>query len=198
MFKKLLLAVLAIAFLASPLPVLAQTDFDLGTDLKYDTTYDYTTDFDWDSLSAEDQAAATALATVFGGAWIVMMVFSMLIGLASYVFMSWALMVVGNKIGIKDSWFVWVPLLNLVFFVRVAQINPWLLLLLIVPGINAIFMIYFVAVAYMNMAEKRGLEKMLGLLVFVPVVNYIFTGYLAWGNITPKVATQPVTPAVPA
>jgi hypothetical protein len=38
----------------------------------------------------------------------------------------------------------------------------------------------------MKMTEKLGLDKYLGLLMFVPLVNYILMGYLAWGKFEKK------------
>ncbi|MCC7290233.1 hypothetical protein IT417_03220 [bacterium] len=148
--------------------------------------YDYNYDYSYENLSPDEQAALAGLFAVWGGAMFAVLGVAVVVGLILYIYSSWALMVIGNKIGIKDSWWAWVPILNLVFLCRVAEINPWTVLLIIIPGVNGLYMLVLMVLAAMKMSEKRGLDKMLGLLILIPLVNYIFIGYLAWGKITPK------------
>lgn len=152
---------------------------DANTNL--DDTYNY------EDLTAEEQAAVQGLAALFGGAMLVFVGIGAVIGLASYIFMSLALVKIANYMNIKDAWYAWVPILNFVLLCRMAEISAWSVLLIIVPGVNAIYMLVLMALAFMKASEKRGLDKLMGLLVLVPIVQYFFMGYLAWGKFDKKV-----------
>jgi hypothetical protein len=192
MFKKIALCVASLALVfAMPIAVLAQTSDP--------TLYDYSTSYDYTTLQDQQAAAAAAIAgsTMFAGFGIVMMLVSVVLGLAAYIYMGLTLSTVAKKIGQNNAWFAWVPILNLVLMAQIAGTNPVLLLIGLIPIVGQFYLLYVMIVAYMKMSEKRGLDKYLGLLMFIPIVNFIFMGYLAWGKIAPKQATAPVAPVAP-
>ena len=189
MFKKIALTVASLAFVfAMPVAVLAQTDTTTST---YDTT-SYDSTYDTSTLTDQQAAAVTGTAMVFS---IIMIIVSSIFGLAAYIYTGLTLSTIAKKIGQANAWFAWVPILNLVLMANIADINPAMLLIILIPIVGEFYAIYFVIVAYMKMSEKRGLDKYLGLLMLIPVVSFIFMGYLAWAKITPKQAT--VVPATP-
>ncbi|MCK9368561.1 DUF5684 domain-containing protein [Candidatus Dojkabacteria bacterium] len=187
MFKKIASTVASLALvLALPVAVLAQSyDTSLFDSSSLGSTYDYT------SLADQQAAAAAALAgsTIFAGAGIAMIIGSSLMGLVVYIYMGLTLSTVAKKIGVENAWFAWIPILNLILMAKIADINPVMILIMLIPIVGQFYMIYFMVMAYMKMAEKRGLDKYLGLLMLIPVVNFVFMGYLAWGKITPKQVT---------
>ena len=162
-------------------PVLAQTADD------YVTTsfegYNWDTDYDWRSLSDQDLTEATAgagiLAVLFGG---VMLFVSIICSLAMYIYMSLTLMKTAQKLGAENAWYAWIPILNGVLLFKLGEQNPWLLLLLLIPGLGALIVGILAILATMKICEKRGYDKLLGLLMLVPIGNLILWGMLAWGK----------------
>ena len=191
MFKKLIATIASLALvLALPIMAMAQGyDTSLYDSSNLGSTYNST-------LTDAQATAITGVAMLFTG---VILVVELVVGLAMYVYMGLTLSTIAKKIKAENSWFAWVPILNLVLLAQMAEINPAMLLIFLIPIAGAFYGIYFSAVAYMKIAEKRGLDKYLGLLIFVPVVYFIFMGYLAWAKIEPmKVTSTPVVPVVPA
>jgi len=175
-------------------PVSAQTDEDTMLDTSYDEydwdsytsddAYDY--DWSWDTDSTYDSelsegaaAAIGAVGILFGG---MMLLFSLAVTMALYVYTSLALMTIARKLEAENEWFAWVPVLNMALLLKLGMQNPWLVLLILIPGIGAIILAVLSIVALMKVCEKRGYDKLLGLLSLVPVANLVLLGVLAWGK----------------
>lgn len=176
-----------------------------------DETYDY--DFNWDegvdldlgdymttttldSVDKEGTLAAllgAGVASLFVGVYLI---FTLVIGLGSYIFSALALMKIGKELGYDNPWFAWVPILNSVMTFQLGGQNPWLLLLLLIPGLGALIVAVLSIVALAQITAKRGYEKLLVLLVLIPLGMYVLLYLLAW---KPKsVVTQKVTETVTA
>lgn len=158
--------------------------------------YNYDSDLNYDELTPDQQAALESLGVLGAGAMFIIFIVSGVLGLLVYVFMALAYMKIAQKLGMANAWWAWVPVLNLVLMAQMGDINPWTLLLVLIPVVNVFYLIYFMVVSSMKTAEKLGLDKFLGLLVLVPVVQYFFIGYMAWGKVEAKkvevVQTQPI------
>jgi len=175
-----LLLLLPLIGIASP--VLAQTEEDYVT-----TEYDWDTSYDWDALSeeynyeelAEASAGAGIMAALFGGA---MLFVSIICSLAMYIYMALTLMKTAQKLGAENAWYAWIPILNIVLLFKLGEQNPWLILLMLIPGIGALIVGILAIIGTMKICEKRGYDKLLGLLMLVPIANLILWGMLAWGK----------------
>jgi len=112
-----------------------------------------------------------------------MMVVFMIVGLAIYVFTAWCTMKIADKTGTENGWWAFIPILNLLLLLDIAE-KPrlWALALIgaIIPLLNIIFifviwggMIYI----WMEIADKLGKPKFWGIIaaLFAP----IGIGYLA-------------------
>lgn len=150
--------------------------------------YNYDSEFNYDELTPDQQAALESLGVLGAGAMIFVFIISGAVALLSYVFMALAYMKIAKKLGMGNAWWAWVPVLNMILMAQMGDINPWTLLLVLVPVVNVFYLIYFMVVSSMKTAEKLGLDKFLGLLVLVPVVQYFFIGYMAWGKFEAKKA----------
>lgn len=178
LFASLVLSMAVLfSFVSLVKPIFAEDDYDY-----YGTTYT-TTD-------ASSYTVPTFGALLLGGA---MVFFYVVVGLGSYVFLSLALMKIAQKMNYKSPWYAWVPILNMILLFELGDKNPNLLWLLLIPGIGAFIVGIIEIIAIMNICEKRGHDKMLGLLTLVPVANYILFGILAWG----KENNIPVAPETP-
>lgn len=180
----LMLGIMSLSFLALPASAQTEDDYTTTTVDEYDYDWEYDYDYDWDStLSDEESGVLAGLlgggAMIFGG---IMLVFSIIISLSLYVYASLALMNIAKKMNQENTWFAWVPILNTVLLFKMGDQNPLLLLLLLIPGIGALIVGVFSIISLMNICEKRGYDKLLGLLALVPLANLILIGVLAWGK----------------
>lgn len=121
--------------------------------------------------------ATELIATVFAGGFI--LVWSA-IGLASYVYSALALMKIGKGLGYQSSWYAWIPILNMVMLFNLGNQNPWLILLMLIPGIGALILGILTIIALANIAEKRGYDKVIALISLIPLGAYVLLYLLAW------------------
>ncbi|KRA22354.1 hypothetical protein ASD65_17905 [Microbacterium sp. Root61] len=71
----------------------------------------------------------------YGGAiiaaYIGVVIFSIIIGIAAYVLSSWFLMKIFDKAGVQGRWRAWVPVYNFMVFSKLGDLSPWLILIAI-------------------------------------------------------------------
>lgn len=192
---KLLLFPILFAFILFPFSfAFAQEDYTVDDDVVlYDTTaedpemdlQEYESDI-WDTENAisDETEQSTSVAGLAMGYFI-----TFLICLPIYIFTSLALAKIGKELGYKNSWFAWIPLLNLIMLMQLGEKSVWWIL---VPFVGGIMMI----IAIMRITEKRGYDKLLGLIVLTGIGSYVLLYLLAWSPKT--VATTPTTPVVSA
>ena len=175
----IMLGVMSLSFLA--LPSYAQTDDDFTTTSTDDWEYEW--DYDWGNTEyttdLEGAEALTVAGLVFGG---IFAVIAAAFGIAMYIYSGLTLMTIAKKLDQPNGWFAWIPILNVVLLYKMGNMNPWLLLIALIPGIGAFVVGILSIIALMNICEKRGYDKLLGLLALVPIANIILLGILAWGN----------------
>jgi len=126
--------------------------------------------------------------------------FVLLIG--TYVYSALALQRIAEREKHEYSWFAWVPFLNTYLLLDIAGLNPLFSILLVLPIILTPFsaipiLSFFVLItnatagiaivvvstlAYMNLCEKRGLDRMLGLVSLISIGKLVLLGILAWGK----------------
>ena len=205
LIKKFLLTVMAFAFVAVPLSVVnAQETEDTATTLE-----DYT-DFDWDSYyeelsdaydsyddtsytyDLEGDEAEAVMAALLGGTAILGVILAIAggFGVIAYIYTSLTMMKVAQKLNHENPWFAWIPVLNVVQIFQLGEQNPWLIALFLIPGVGALIVGVISIIAMMKICEKSGYDKLLALLMLIPVGNLILLGMLAWGKREAKVATE--------
>lgn len=181
-FKVLALSVLISLFLIPVANIFAQEEEVIEDPVLYqeeDTQeeYDYEYEFEYNTEDVEiTEEMATTLAAVSVGIWLFIMVTS----LASYIFFSFTQYKIGQEMGYKNSWFAWIPILSSIMLFQLGNQNPYLLFLLLLPGIGGLVIGVFSLIAIMNITEKRGYDKLLGLLIFTGIGTYILFYLLAW------------------
>lgn len=190
---------LFLPFTMVPTPAIAQeNDSSYYDDEYYYDTYDYGYDdtyddsyssysYDLSDIDAEAGVFAGMAALLFSG---VMLFFSIVVGLGSYIYCSLALMKIAKRLDYENAWFAWIPILNMVLLFQLGEQNPVLLLLLLIPGVGAVVVGVLSIIALMKICEKRGYDKMLGLLSLIPVASYVLLGILAWGKKEPVAAVK--------
>jgi len=113
----------------------------------------------------------SAAGSIFGGSFLV------LIGVITYVVFCVPLYVMGQKTDSQHSWFAFVPILNIALLLEIAGKDLWWILLFFVPCVNVVVAV----IVWMGVAEAMDKPGWLGILMLVPVVNWILPYYLAFG-----------------
>ena len=168
------------------LPSYAQT-YD---DVTFDTLDDWWDDDSWNTETTYTYEGPEELESLLGGVGllaggIVMIVsFGMFFGV--YIYSALALMGIAKKLNHPNPWFAWIPILNAVLLLQMGDKNPWLLLIGLIPGLGALILLIITVLATMTICEKRGYDKLLGLLSLIPLANLILLGILAWGKPSSK------------
>jgi hypothetical protein len=183
MFKKLFVAlfVATVAFSS----FFALSDSVNAQDYDYDYSYDYYDDTYYDD--SDDLGEILAI-------WMVMIGVMACLMIPVYIYMAFALMTIANKVGEPNSWLAWIPIANLYLMVKVADENPWLMLLYfagLIPFVGSLIVIGVNIYIWMKIAERRGFPNWVGVLIIVPLANLVVPGYIAWAE--PSSPATPVT-----
>lgn len=121
-----------------------------------------------------DPAAAGAALAIFGG----MMLFFLLFFFAYYLYFAICLMKIAKKTSTENAWFAWIPILNVILAIQIAQKPVWWIILFFIPLANIIVSI----LVWMGIAKNLGKPDWLGILIIVPIANIIIPGYLAFSS----------------
>lgn len=115
-----------------------ELDFDMDWDELFGDLEDKNS---IDNLEDDDLVLLTNLlaGTVFGTLFTsTILVFVILLGLAQYIYLAVTLQKTAQKLGMKDTWYAWIPILNGILLFKMGDQNPYLLLLGLIPGIGAL------------------------------------------------------------
>ena len=126
-------------------------------------------------------AAAGALSTI-----------PILISVALYLVSAFAFMKIAEKTGTENGWFAFIPVLNVILALQVAQRPTWWLVLMFIPLANVITGI----IILMKVAARCGRPEWWGVVMgLVPFVNIILLYAMAYGQ---GAQTTPSRVKVPA
>jgi len=101
-----------------------------------------------------------------------------IIGFIIYAYFAFCMMTIANKVGVENSWFAWIPILNVILLIQIADKPLWWFVLLLIPLLNIIIAV----IIWMAIAERRGKPNWLGILMIIPFVNFIIPAYLAFSD----------------
>jgi len=133
-----------------------------------DTTVDPSTTSirDYESLTEEQKALVNQI-----------LLFSVIFGVIAYLFTSFCLMKIADKLSIPNSWLAWVPIAQTWVMVRAAGKPGWWLILLFIPLVNIVIAL----IILFAMPTNLGKSSLYGLLTFVPIVGiFLYFGLLAF------------------
>jgi hypothetical protein len=182
MFKRSFFPFLIALFATILVPSVALAQLDTtyeDTTIEWDTTWDdwdYDYDYDYDYDLGDAAASAGVFAALVG----IMLIPGIVIGIGSYVYSGLALSKIAKRLDHPNPWFAWVPFLNMVLVLQLADLSPWLILLALIPGVNAFALLILSVISMMKICEKRGMDKNLGLLALIPGAVLVLIGILAW------------------
>ena len=95
---------------------------------------------------------------------------------AIYAYFALAISTIARKTNTPNTWYAWIPILNMVLLLNVAKKPSWWVLLFFVPFVNIVIMV----ITWMEVAKARGRPDWMGILIIVPIANFILPGILAW------------------
>ena len=95
-----------------------------------------------------------------------------------YVYLAYSLQVIADKTNTENSWFAWVPILNIYLMCKIAGKPGWWLILFFIPIVNLVIFI----IVGMAIAQKRGKPGWLGIAWIIPGIGLVVQGYLAFAD----------------
>ncbi len=114
-----------------------------------------------------------------------MMVFFLLLFVAVYVYMALALMTIAKRTKTENAWLAWIPIANFYLMTQIAGVSGLVTLVLlagIIPFIGPLVIAGVVAWLWWKIAEERRRPGYWGILMLIPIVNFVLVGILAWGK----------------
>lgn len=95
-----------------------------------------------------------------------------------YLYFALTLQVIARKTGAENTWWAWIPILQILLSLKVARKPTWWIIPCLVPYLNIVMFILI----WMAIAEARKKPSWWGILLIVPVINLVVPGYLAWSD----------------
>lgn len=134
-----------------------------------DPTYNYQY-----SGNVPSEAAAGAFALAGG-----MFLLVLILVLVLYVVMAISLMKIAKRTNTENAWFAWIPILNLILMLQIAQRPMWWLIFFLVPILN-IAGIVLQFIIWVDIAKRLGKSAVFGVLA--ALIPIIFMPYLAFSG----------------
>jgi len=103
----------------------------------------------------------------------VFLLFAFVCSVAIYVFYCYCLKRIVEKCGEEPGVVIWIPILQMIPLFRIAKMNPWLILLTLVPLVNLIVVI-MVWIKVLNALGRDGI-----MVLLVLFLGFIYIPYLA-------------------
>lgn len=97
---------------------------------------------------------------------------------ALYVFFGLCLSRLGKKLADERAWWAWVPILQVFFMLRLAQLSYWWFIGLIIPIVNLGVGVY----VWVRIAARLSKPWWVGALMVVPGVDLFVLAYLAFAK----------------
>lgn len=88
--------------------------------------------------------------------------------LVAYLILSVSLFMIANQDREEFAWFAFIPILNLFLMCKLGKVNPFLLLLFLIPCVN----LFMLAYLWSKVGESRG-KAIWGWLMLIPCFWYI-------------------------
>lgn len=104
---------------------------------------------------------------MFGGVYLV-------IWLVAFEIFMYPFYVIATRLGHATPWYAFIPILNLVLLVQLADLEIWWVIVCLLCGFPIIWPL-------MKICEKIGKPNWVGILVIVPCIGVFVPYYMAFG-----------------
>jgi hypothetical protein len=102
----------------------------------------------------------------------------LIIAVVIYLYFAYCLVAIGKKSGDQRAWWGWIPVLQVLLMLRVANLSYWWFLALLVPIVNIGVAIW----VWIRIAQRRSKPAWTGALMIIPGVDLFVLGYLAFSK----------------
>ena len=105
--------------------------------------------------------------------------------IAIYIYFALALMAIAKKTKTKNGWLAFIPIANVYLMTQIAKLPglyTFALLLGLIPFIGSIALILFFVYLWWKIAEQINRPGWWGILLMIPIVNFIIILIMAWGS----------------
>jgi hypothetical protein len=105
-----------------------------------------------------------------------------------WIYPSLCIWLIAQKTKAEFRWMAWIPILNLYLVCRIGGQSGWWVLLCLIPYVGGIVAMLLL----LQLPKALGITNATRFLVVVPLVNFIYLGYLAFRaehHATPPVVT---------
>ncbi len=100
------------------------------------------------------------------------------VGLASYLFSSFCMMLISRKAGHEPGIWVWLPIFQMGVMLRAAKMSLWWMVALLLPFLNLVAYIVWC----FKIAQARGKSAVVGILLLLPITSLFAFLYLAFSS----------------
>lgn len=133
------------------------------------------------NAKANNGTGLAGLAAVSGIIFLIVVILS----LGMYVYISFCLYVIGQKTNQGPLWLAWVPIAQIILMFKIAGLSYWWLLVFLtsfIPIIGSLAVLALSGYLYYKIALARNKPGWMGILMFLPLVNLVVIGYLAFSD----------------
>ena len=102
---------------------------------------------------------------------------ALIFALAMYILMALPLYTIAQRTNTNNAWFAFVPILNLLLMLDIADRDLWWIILFCIPCVNVVIYV----MCWMDIADAMNKPSWLGLLMLIPGVSAIVPFYIAFG-----------------
>jgi len=106
------------------------------------------------------------------------MMVNLVILVISWVICGITLSTIARKTGTPNEIWAWIPILNILLMLQIADLPIWYIILFFVPCVNLFVVIY----TWWKICEKRGKPGPISLLMLVPCVGFVVPFYVAFSD----------------
>ena len=116
---------------------------------------------------------------------------SMLLGIMfiMWILTAFPIMMVANKLGVSHSWMAWLPIIQLVLLMRMANKPWWIALLSLLPLVGTFVSIGIWVYCWVEISKMLDEHPVLGLLTALPLVSLIVLWKFAFKQ-PPRIVTD--------
>jgi hypothetical protein len=106
--------------------------------------------------------------------------------------MSFVIQKIAHKTNTENAWLAWIPIANIFLLCSIANKSFLWILILFVPFVGGIV---FTIIVWGGVAEACSKPSWLGILMLLPLVNFVIVTYLAFSTIKPvAIENKPLPP----
>jgi len=106
--------------------------------------------------------------------------------LAVYIYSALALQTIAKKTKTSRPWLAWIPIANVYLMVAIAKVPWWTFLIFLaasfIPFVGWVGTFGLMGWWWWRIAEEREKYGWLGLLMLIPLLNFIVIGIIAWSE----------------